>query len=514
MLFSTNYNKHLNLLSESLSDNINNLNELDIEDISIPANMMKDSLNHKIWENNKLKSKIRTGLLKITKKYIEHLDLVVKPKYVYLLGSMANYNWTEASDIDVHIFYDLKEINEDTQFASAYLESKGKEWKEKHHITIKMYDVELYAQGIDSMVYSKGVYDLINDNWISVPKKEDVSIDKNLLKTKILSLGTQIENIESHGSYKRGKRLKDKINAMRQSALEQGGEFSIENLVFKYLRNNGYMKRLVDVINTGFDKELSIDEDANQLNEANNMKTTIFKGKRNPNLVITVTMTPDGRITEINNKAQGIRFPFSVGQILNRNHEVWACNNHFFVNSKDTCPEEKIFGIKKSDIPQGHELRMLYPGKFKNESKNMENINENKNTASTKHRLIVKKSVDNIDKDKAGLIKEFILECFKELKIDKPGTVVLTALRDGVRIVTTASYSPEDDQIWIYVKGRAIVDICRSIAHEIRHFRQMNDGEIKENSGDTGSSEENAANAFAGIMIRKFGKKNPKLYEN
>jgi hypothetical protein len=35
------------------------------------------------------------------------------------------------------------------------------------------------------------------------------------------------------------------------------------------------------------------------------------------------------------------------------------------INDEDPCPEEKIFGIKKSHIPKGHELRLLFPGKFK-----------------------------------------------------------------------------------------------------------------------------------------------------
>ena len=90
----------------------------------------------------------------------------------------------------------------------------------------------------------------------------------------------------------------------------------------------------------------------------------VFAHKNNPRIVITIIKSRDGRISSIDNKA-GFRFPFSVGQLLQRNIETWACNNDFLIDGKDTCPEEKIFGIKKSDIPQGHELRMLYPGKFR-----------------------------------------------------------------------------------------------------------------------------------------------------
>lgn len=102
----------------------------------------------------------------------------------------------------------------------------------------------------------------------------------------------------------------------------------------------------------------------NQISESINEKEVVFTGKRNPRLIITVKKTIDGRITQIENKT-GIKFPFSVGQILNRSIEVWACNNNFLIDDKDTCPEEKIFGVKVSDVPQGHEWRRIFPNKFK-----------------------------------------------------------------------------------------------------------------------------------------------------
>lgn len=90
----------------------------------------------------------------------------------------------------------------------------------------------------------------------------------------------------------------------------------------------------------------------------------VLKGKRNPNLIIMVKKGRDGRITSIVNKS-GIRFPFQVGQLLQRNIETWACNNNFYIDGNDTCPEKKIFGVKVSDVPQGHEWRHIFPNKFK-----------------------------------------------------------------------------------------------------------------------------------------------------
>ena len=94
------------------------------------------------------------------------------------------------------------------------------------------------------------------------------------------------------------------------------------------------------------------------------MKEVIFKNKRNPMLEVSVMVSPGGRITEIVNSRK-VSFPFVIGQVLNMNHQVWACNNSYLVNGKDVCAEKKVMEIRVSDIPQGHPLRQIYPGKFK-----------------------------------------------------------------------------------------------------------------------------------------------------
>lgn len=99
-------------------------------------------------------------------------------------------------------------------------------------------------------------------------------------------------------------------------------------------------------------------------NESIHLREVKFTNKRNPSIEIVVTKSPDGRITNIENET-GFRFPFSVGQLLNRTAEVWACNNNFLMDGKDTCPKKKIFGVKTSDVPQGHEWRHIFSHKFK-----------------------------------------------------------------------------------------------------------------------------------------------------
>ena len=94
-----------------------------------------------------------------------------------------------------------------------------------------------------------------------------------------------------------------------------------------------------------------------------NEKEVILKHKNNPSIEISFKIK-GGRITDIKNE-RNVRFPYENGQMYNRGMETWCCNNDYLYNGKDTCSEPKIFGIKASDIPLGHELRFLMPHKFR-----------------------------------------------------------------------------------------------------------------------------------------------------
>ena len=89
--------------------------------------------------------------------------------------------------------------------------------------------------------------------------------------------------------------------------------------------------------------------------------------------------------------------------------------------------------------------------------------------------------------------------------------------RENSSIKTTAYYNPESHEIVIYGKNRAIVDICRSIAHEMTHMAQMLEDRIKFPVQDAGGEIEDEANAKAGEIIKLFAKSSPersKIYES
>lgn len=82
-------------------------------------------------------------------------------------------------------------------------------------------------------------------------------------------------------------------------------------------------------------------------------------------------------------------------------------------------------------------------------------------------------------------------------------------------LVTTAYYNPQTHLVAVYANNRALVDVCRSIAHELVHHKQNIDNRLLDiiKDGSDGSPIENEANSLAGVIMRQYGKLHPEIYE-
>lgn len=112
------------------------------------------------------------------------------------------------------------------------------------------------------------------------------------------------------------------------------------------------------------------------------------------------------------------------------------------------------------------------------------------------------------------LMSKFIDFVTEYLELKRPCSIRLT--KDREDITTTAYYDIVNCNICVYIKDRAIMDVMRSVAHEMVHHQQNERGLLsgKEEEGADGSPLENEANSVAGVIIRIFGKQNPEIYTN
>lgn len=116
-------------------------------------------------------------------------------------------------------------------------------------------------------------------------------------------------------------------------------------------------------------------------------------------------------------------------------------------------------------------------------------------------------------KDFTNYMRDFLLLCKEELKLNHlPKITWETNGFANSEQPTFGMFNNKNISIKVELRNRHILDIMRTLAHELVHYKQSLKGEITFNSGETGSAQENEANAVAGIIMRKFNKAHPKAF--
>jgi hypothetical protein len=222
-----------------------------------------DKLNPKIWEeNDSLNPQVRMKLISFINAWGDFAKIPMSEvKDIVLTGGNANFNYTPMSDLDVHLVLDRNKLGDDRAMVDDYLQSKKILWTMTHNIKILGYPVEPYAQDLSEKFHKEqGVYSLKRDTWIQKPThgKYDFKNDKNL-KEKVQFYMDMIDQLIANKSdLSAFDTLKDKIKNMRGAGIQKAGEFSFENLIFKELRNDGYLDKLSKYESSVKDKSLSL----------------------------------------------------------------------------------------------------------------------------------------------------------------------------------------------------------------------------------------------------------------
>ena len=323
---------------------------------------------------------VRELLLKVANYFWEGLEIPEPFEDVLLTGSSVNYNYTPTSDIDLHIVVDFDKFD-NPELLKKYFDEAKLNWNRVHDLKLGKQNIEVYIQDNEDHPEYRGEYSLMNDKWLRKPSYVNIDIPDEEIEKKTKLFKQQIDKLEKTGKDNPEKaieltnKIKERLKNFRQAGLDKDGEYSLENLAFKDLRNTGYLEKLSNLKNSFIDKTLSL--------------------------------------------------------------------------------------------------------------------------------------VESVDKD--SLFEKFMAYACNELQIQNPPTFEVR-YEYGEDQPSFGAYVPSQHHISVNPSNRNIVDVLRTLAHELVHAKQNEMGILQPDSGETGSEHENDANAIAGILMRDYGKQNPNIY--
>ena len=217
----------------------------------------QNKLNPNIWQNNNLRREVEFKLLQISKAFIKFINLPdLKLVDITVSGSNASYNYNDHSDIDLHLVVDMN-TKCGQELKELFLAKKSL-FNDQHDISLRGQPVEVYVQDSNQPHVSNGIYSVVKDKWIKQPKKITANPDTTNIDHKYQALKSQIEDAIKSGDIETIEKLQTKIKQIRQAGLESNGEFGVENLAFKLLRNDGSLQKLYTAKKSAEDNKLSL----------------------------------------------------------------------------------------------------------------------------------------------------------------------------------------------------------------------------------------------------------------
>lgn len=233
-------------------------------------------LNPKLWtKNNELKPEVKDKILEIVDIFVATLaenEIEIKLQDVLLIGSNASFNYTDNSDLDIHLIADSTTLKCDPKLVDALYSAYRSIFNSKYDINFYNIPIELYVETELSKRISAGVYSVLQETWIKEPQEQEIpEIDKKAFNKVFKHWENKFKEIKK--AFKNEEFLDEShiisfietIYSLRKEGLSSEGEFSILNLVFKELRNKGYLDELKEMKNVLISQRLSLEESLNKL---------------------------------------------------------------------------------------------------------------------------------------------------------------------------------------------------------------------------------------------------------
>jgi hypothetical protein len=228
---------------------------MNIAEFTPPIELHKE-LNPKLWDKEDLRKDVRVALMRIAKEFYQFLELDVKLLDVQVTGSQANYNYTGHSDLDLHLIVDYNNVDCDMSVEELF-DTKRRLWKEYRDIEIYGVPVELYVEDVNKPAVSS-TYSILKGKWISKPAIPQIDYDQEEVE-RIVSIWERIiDNAVVLGNLNLLTQVKDLLGEFRKAGLKKTGEYGVPNLVFKSLRNDGKISKLMVKLSKLKDQQLSL----------------------------------------------------------------------------------------------------------------------------------------------------------------------------------------------------------------------------------------------------------------
>ena len=227
---------------------------------------MHEELQPEIWHDDRMWPEVRQRLLEISEDFIDGLEIAIDIEDIRLTGSLANYNWSKYSDVDLHIVVDFAQIDEDTELVKSFFDAVRARWNDIHDIDVYGFEVEIYLENVGDIHHSSGVYSVLRDKWVIQPNPRDVDIDfitarkkSDDIETRVNLIQRMVDGDKLKASLKSIEMVKEKIRRMRNVGLNSPQrEFSPENIAFKILRRNETLDRLSQMKYDVYDRLMSL----------------------------------------------------------------------------------------------------------------------------------------------------------------------------------------------------------------------------------------------------------------
>jgi ribosomal protein L35AE/L33A len=196
------------------------------------------------------------ALLKIAKDFVEYVEVPFEVKDLVLTGSQLGYYYTKHSDLDLHIIVDFNTVDCDREAAELF-DTKRLLYKKQYDISIRGVPVEVYIEDSNFPAVS-ATYSLGDDGWRVKPDSQPQEIDTEEIVRMSKIWSTVIGKAIESNDLETGRKVLKMLRNYRKLGLKHSGEYGIENLVYKTLRNSKIIEKLMKLIGDLHDQSLSI----------------------------------------------------------------------------------------------------------------------------------------------------------------------------------------------------------------------------------------------------------------